>query len=1554
MSRVIENYAFPSAMEVKLRRIRWRQIGLAIARAVAISVSVLIGSMLVAMLADWWFTIFNTTVRSALTFASLSISAAAFLMTAIQPVVRAPGWTRAARDADAEVPQLEERWTTISHFASSEHLPDTTTSQAMLQQVTSEAVALGVLVEPARVAPVARLRNAVIGVGTSAVVLVGLLAANWEQNSVLMRRFCAPTAPITATQIKSVTGDAVIPRGQAIDIVTTLSGLERHTATLTLVTEPDESREIVLAVDPDAPRRFAHIVDVEDSFRYRVRAGDGRTQWHSITAVDPPELSAVRLTVTAPEYVDRPAYEKSLLPGRVKAIQGSRLTLEMRSEAELARFELLMTRDNEAGKQVAQTLTLTAQPNGWYRFEMLLEQDLSISPTLHSPYGLTNKDRRVCRIRVIPDRAPVARVISPTEEMAVSADEEIDIKFEAHDDHGIVKAELIVYKDTENGKQEVLSVKEIPLGDQQLKNHVMGNAKLDLSAFDLDEGANISYAVRVTDNRMLKLNPDDVASRKRGGDESRDGESERVEGENDATSLAHSSDLAASAENLRAPKATEIARTDENSDLEARDGDTPDKTQVANVDAAAGLQQPRENSTNKEIASNAQENSREDSGRAASVAESGKEGLHVGAATHEPGETVAQANVEGERSMGEKTETTNPDRPIEVAAGEDNAPARNEVPGSTDGNVATVKSDSPSATGSDSRSPDDASRSLADTNPRLAQTDNASPQNPREKVPVQGSSGQSPGSQQRDPDSRSKSGSIRPSELPRGSSPSALPPPDLERNMRFETQLGQNTESNRLRLRIMDRLAVAAEAGESRRSDTMNTRELLKAIDHELEAAEAALVVLNEQPELDAMPDKIQQVDARLEKAELLVADLRRNSKGTKYEFVGLQLVDIGRTHVTPARDRMFVLIQDPGSNPARNVLEALHRTSAARELIAALTKRFEEVARERELADSLAEIAKVYEVYVENARGVLRELQKNQNPLRRKMAVIEVDEAYLDRYAQVLEMRREMMAEFARILSDDPRLTGKYMDIIKRRDGNLRNRLTHLRELQEEISHEVSGWLRVGDAQRPDVWIQVSEMRLLAVKDLVKAASQLESRTLSQLPLNLEPDTGIGAQVVEHSKEVALMARRSSLQAKRLMNSALEGDESKVDLVELADELKHKLSELDAVLEQLAFEREGEEEIGDFTNRRLAESRGVTELVNAWAEVTSQVLHDRFHGLARVDQQRLAVDTDRLRLDMSGIEGDLGGLFRPDDVPAEVTNIVRELVIVMETITFNQVAATYELNNGNLDAAESQQTMANDGFARAEELFDMMRRTTAGILDEREVNNPNIADLQDPTLDEFLERLEREPNLNQLLGIPNRPRNLRVIRDWMLWQAQGSGEGGGSAQQAAANAMNRAQIAARRRSNEDDKRRQASRDGDLTEEEMQEFANAEILEEEMQEMLRAIEKKMKDPASGEEQRKQLQQQAEMLSQMLEEARRGSLNREKWEELARADEMRAMMEALAGGEPIPDSQWNRLLSTLDTGLWQIRGRTPPEDYRKAIEQYQDQIRRLLNAESIED
>jgi hypothetical protein len=79
------------------------------------------------------------------------------------------------------------------------------------------------------------------------------------------------------------------------------------------------------------------------------------------------------------------------------------------------------------------------------------------------------------------------------------------------------------------------------------------------------------------------------------------------------------------------------------------------------------------------------------------------------------------------------------------------------------------------------------------------------------------------------------------------------------------------------------------------------------------------------------------------------------------------------------------------------------------------------------------------------------------------------VDQEYLDRYAEVLTMRREMLAEFGRILGDDPRLLARYLDLVKRRRSSLRDQLSELAKWQKETFGELSGWQSADAAQRDD-----------------------------------------------------------------------------------------------------------------------------------------------------------------------------------------------------------------------------------------------------------------------------------------------------------------------------------------------------------------------------------------------------------------------------------------------------------------------------------------------------
>ena len=117
MSQTMPTAFLPSTMEKKLAQISRRQATISVLRAIAIGASVLLATMIIAMLIDWQLTLFNTTIRIALTVTSLLLTIGAVLITGVPTLVVALRRVEAAIGADAEIPQLEERWQTVANMA---------------------------------------------------------------------------------------------------------------------------------------------------------------------------------------------------------------------------------------------------------------------------------------------------------------------------------------------------------------------------------------------------------------------------------------------------------------------------------------------------------------------------------------------------------------------------------------------------------------------------------------------------------------------------------------------------------------------------------------------------------------------------------------------------------------------------------------------------------------------------------------------------------------------------------------------------------------------------------------------------------------------------------------------------------------------------------------------------------------------------------------------------------------------------------------------------------------------------------------------------------------------------------------------------------------------------------------------------------------------------------------------------------------------------------------------------------------------------------------------
>jgi len=151
MSASIASNRMPSAIEAKLRSVRTRACAVAAVRSLASGWIVLTVLMAAAMIIDWAFPFMPTAVRTLLTGGTICAAIASIFLIGFRPIRNALGWNGAAATVDEMIPQLEERWSTVTSLASRDRNAESTVAKAMADQVTSEAVAMGRVVHPPQV-----------------------------------------------------------------------------------------------------------------------------------------------------------------------------------------------------------------------------------------------------------------------------------------------------------------------------------------------------------------------------------------------------------------------------------------------------------------------------------------------------------------------------------------------------------------------------------------------------------------------------------------------------------------------------------------------------------------------------------------------------------------------------------------------------------------------------------------------------------------------------------------------------------------------------------------------------------------------------------------------------------------------------------------------------------------------------------------------------------------------------------------------------------------------------------------------------------------------------------------------------------------------------------------------------------------------------------------------------------------------------------------------------------------------------------------------------------
>ncbi len=484
----------PPNVAQKLRSIRRRARTLAFLEGLARTGAVLIGAMLVAMLIDLAVGWLDPRARYLVTSVALGSVAILCLLWCALPVLRRRTIVSTARDVDQNVPQLEERWSTVTELAQNNDAAEVRGSQAMIDKVNSEAELASDAIHAKSVVSARPLFAAGRWLLGTAAALALLIAVNFSQARVLLHRFWLPGDNVSLTELSVSPADTWVPKGESLTLNAAVKGaVPKSAPKLSIRAVSGTAKEISMSAKTSEKGAFQHsIADVSDTFEYRARAGDGQTPWHRITAVDRPEISAVKLTIEPPSYSNLPKEEKNALPQGVRVLQGSEVTVAFKCAQALEKMFL----DLGNGR----TAQLTSSGDQWYEYKARATESIAFAAVAINTFKLENKNRPASRISVYEDLPPSVKVLAP-EEVAVLPGEKVDVAFEAADDFGVAKAEVIVTTTTAEGESKSFTL-PVKLDGDEGKKQVRKNIELDPAALGLKHGDQLTYVVKVTDTKQ--------------------------------------------------------------------------------------------------------------------------------------------------------------------------------------------------------------------------------------------------------------------------------------------------------------------------------------------------------------------------------------------------------------------------------------------------------------------------------------------------------------------------------------------------------------------------------------------------------------------------------------------------------------------------------------------------------------------------------------------------------------------------------------------------------------------------------------------------------------------------------------------------------------------------------------------------------------------------------------------------------------------------------------------------------------------------------------------
>ena len=235
---------------------------------------------------------------------------------------------------------------------------------------------------------------------------------------------------------------------------------------------------------------------LDQSFDYRVRVGNNRTQWQQIEVVAQPKIQNVRVVVDPPDYatarLEPEPYTNFSQP--IRMLLNSTATLQFGVDQPVAELRLDVA-EAEQPIEVEQWDPATRQATHTFT----VDQPMEVSITAVNPQGFANVERHTVRFAILEDLPPRVTLNYPPSQINAVASELVPIDAVIADDLGIAEVMITYIVNPDPMREDVAEQIDIPMEEQEPQELQIDTA-FDLAETGAGPGDTVVLQIRARDS----------------------------------------------------------------------------------------------------------------------------------------------------------------------------------------------------------------------------------------------------------------------------------------------------------------------------------------------------------------------------------------------------------------------------------------------------------------------------------------------------------------------------------------------------------------------------------------------------------------------------------------------------------------------------------------------------------------------------------------------------------------------------------------------------------------------------------------------------------------------------------------------------------------------------------------------------------------------------------------------------------------------------------------------------------------------------------------------